>query len=168
MHMRRATVLAGFFAVIVGGVFYAFKHQVANRAPDVVFKTITGEQVALRELRGHPVLVTFWASDCRSCIEEMPQFAEIYRQYSERGLKMIGVAMSYELPSRVLAIVSAHALPYSVALDMQGKHAQAFAGVKLVPNSFLIAPDGEISMHRLGLLDMQDLKARIEQMLRKV
>jgi peroxiredoxin len=163
----RATILSAACLLVVMATFYVYRHHEASRAPDVVFTTIEGRKIALRELRGHPVLVTFWASDCRSCIEEMPWLAEIYRQYAERGLRMIGVAMHYDAPARVLAITSAKGLPYPVALDLQARYAQAFAEVDLVPNSFLIAPNGEMAMHRLGLLDIPELKARIEAMLQE-
>lgn len=149
------------------GAFYAYRLSAAGLAPDLVFTTIEGEKVALRELRGHPVLVTFWASDCGSCIEEMPRLAEIHRQYARRGLKMIGVAMYYDPPAQVVAIASAKALPYPIALDSRAEYAQAFANVKLVPNSFLIAPNGQIALHILGLVDVDDLKRRIEAMLQE-
>ncbi|HUL12045.1 MAG TPA: TlpA disulfide reductase family protein [Methylococcaceae bacterium] len=167
MKIRLAVLLAGLLSVLAG-TLYSYRHDGAGHAPDVVFTTVKGEQIALRELRGHPVLVTFWASDCPSCIEEMPRLAELYRQYAPRGLKLIGVAMHYDPPSRVLSVTSAKTLPYPIALDLQAKHARAFAEVILVPNSFLIDPKGEISMHKLGLLDMQELKARIERMLQEV
>ena len=166
MRVRFTILSVGCLLVLMGG-FYAFRHQTAGRAPDVVFTTIQGEKIAMGGLRGHPVLVTFWASDCHSCIEEMPRLAEIYRQYGPRGLKMIGVAMHYDPPARVLAIASAKALPYPIALDSRAEYTQAFADVKLVPNSFLIAPNGEIAMHILGSFDVDGLKARIEAMLQE-
>lgn len=135
---------------------------------DIVFTTIKGEQIALRDLRGYPVLVTFWASDCRSCIEEMPRLSEIYRRYAQRGLKMFGVAMHYDPPSRVLATATARGIPYPIVLDLQAIYARAFDGVNMVPNSFLIAPSGELSMHRVGLMDFGELGQRIERMLQEV
>lgn len=134
-------------------------------APDAEFVTIKGEHIRLRELRGHPVLVTFWASDCRACIEEMPELAELYREFSGRGLKLISVAMPYDLPSRVVHLAEAKRLPYPVALDPLGQLTETFDRVRLVPNSFLIAPDGHIVMHRLGRIDARNLRESVERML---
>ena len=41
-------------------------------APDVTFTTITGKKIALKDLRGKPVIVTFWATDCPSLYQGNP------------------------------------------------------------------------------------------------
>jgi peroxiredoxin len=166
MRVRFGILSVGCLMVVMAA-YYAYRHHAADRAPDMHFTTIEGEKMALREWRGHPVLVTFWASDCRSCLEEVPRLVEIYGQYAQRGLKMLAVAMYYDPPARVLAITSAKGLPYPIALDSKAEYAKAFGEVKLVPNSFLIAPNGEIALHVVGLMDVDELKSRIEAMLPK-
>ena len=47
-------------------------NPVTSKAPDVTFTTITGKKIALKELRGKPVIVTFWATDCPACLKEIP------------------------------------------------------------------------------------------------
>jgi peroxiredoxin len=137
-------------------------------APDVEFTTLKGERIRLRDLRGHPVLVAFWASDCRGCIEEMPDLSSLYRNYSARGFQLIAVAMPYDPPNRVLGLTEARQLPYKVALDPLGRITEAFGRVQLVPNSFLIAPDGRIALHSLGRIRAEELRVHIERMLGEV
>lgn len=137
-------------------------------APDAEFVTITGERIRLRELRGHPVLVAFWASDCRACLEEMPELVALYREFSERGFKLISVVMPYDIPSRVLSLARAKQLPYPIVLDPLGHLAETFDRVQWVPNSFLIAPDGHIVMHQLGRIDARNLRERVEQLFGEV
>ncbi|MBS1214786.1 MAG: redoxin domain protein, partial [Proteobacteria bacterium] len=88
--------------------------------------------------------------------------------YAPRGLKVIGVAMDYDIPSQVKAVVEGMQIPYPVALDARGDHAKAFDGVELVPYSLLIAADGHIVLRKLGLLDMAEIRARIEELLTEV
>jgi peroxiredoxin len=160
-RIRLAATLAILAAMAVIGLRGFF----GNTAPDVEFTTLKGERIRLRELRGHPVLVTFWASDCRACIEEMPDLADLHRQFAERGFKLISVAMAYDLPNRVLAMAEERHLPYPVALDPLGRIAAAFERVSLVPNSFLIAPDGRVALHALGRVSADELRERVRQML---
>ncbi|HYE35588.1 TlpA disulfide reductase family protein [Methylocaldum sp.] len=145
-----------------------YRWHSGRSAPDAEFVTITGEHIRLRDLRGHPVLVTFWASDCRACLDEMPELAELHNELSGQGFKLISVAMPYDLPSRVVALAEAEQLPYSVALDPLGHIAETFDRVRLVPNSFLITPDGHIVMHQLGRIDARNLREKIERMLGEV
>ena len=65
--------LAGFLAVtaaIVVAAYLAFFD--APLAPQVQFKTLTGESISTNDLRGKVVLVEFWATSCVTCVEEMP------------------------------------------------------------------------------------------------
>ena len=117
-------------------------------APDVTFTTITGKKIALKDLRGKPVIVTFWATDCPACIKEIPDLIDLYTQYHHRGLEMIAVAMYYDPPNHVVNMTKARQLPYNVALDLKAEHAHAFGDVQLTPSTFLIGPDGSVALKR--------------------
>lgn len=134
-------------------------------APDVEFTTIQGKRIRLEQLRGHPVLVTFWASDCRVCLEEMPDLSELHRTYGARGFQIISVAMPYDPPNRVVALADGRQLPYPVALDPLGRITEAFDRVQVVPNSFLIDPHGRIVLHTLGRIRSAELRGAIESLL---
>ncbi len=135
-------------------------------APDVTFTTITGQKIALKDLRGRPVIVTCWATDCASCIEEIPDLIDLYTRYHASGLEMIAVAMSYDPPNHVIDMTKAKQLPYNVALDLSSEHAQSFGGVMFTPSTFLIAPDGSVVKKQIGLFDMAKMKTNIESLLK--
>ncbi len=154
--------IAGLFAVPV----VSWLKSGNGTAPEVTFTTITGKKIVLGELRGKPVLVTFWATDCPACIEEIPDLKTIYGEYHHQGLEMIAVAMFYDPPSHVAAITKARQLPYDVALDLQGLHAKAFGNVQLIPATFLISPQGKIASRTTGTLNVLQLKNNIKSLLR--
>lgn len=155
---RRLITLIIVLVVIVSALINSVS---TNAAPDVIFSTITGKKIALRDLRGKPIIVTFWATDCASCIKEIPHLIELYRQYHEQGLEIIAVAMAYDPPNRVIDMTHAQQLPYHVALDMQAENAHAFGDVSLTPTTFLIAPDGSIALQKTGLFDVTDIKTQL-------
>lgn len=132
-------------------------------APDTTFSTITGQKIVLSELRGKPVMVTFWATDCASCIKEIPHLIELYQQFHEKGLEIIAVAMAYNPPNHVLEMSQSLQLPYHVALDMQAENAHAFGDVSLTPTTFLIAPDGTVALQKTGLLDLDEVKNQLSR-----
>ncbi len=138
-----------------------------RKAPDVAFVTITDEKILMQELSGHPLLVTFWATDCPSCIQEIPHLKKLHQDYVRHGLRIIAVAMYYDMPSRVVALTRAENLPYPVVLDPLAELARAFGDIRLTPTSFLIAPDGSIGMHKTGLLDFALVRSKIRQMLQQ-
>jgi peroxiredoxin len=157
-----ATLL--FAGLLAAGVWLWFG-QAATLAPDIGFTTVTGKQVALKSLQGKPVLVTFWATDCPGCIEEIPHLIELYNAYHAKGLEIIAVAMPFDVPSRVMAMREAKQLPYDVALDLQAMAAHAFGDVRLTPTTFLIGPDGKVLLQKIGTFDLADMRSRIETLL---
>lgn len=141
-------------------------HHISTQAPDVIFTTITGKKIALKELRGKPVIVTFWATDCPACIKEIPDLIDLYTQYHKQGLEIMAVAMYYDPPDHVVTLTESLQLPYNVALDLKAEHARAFGDVQLIPSAFLIGPDGLIALKKTGALDPSEMKTRIETLLK--
>lgn len=152
-------------ALISAGLWIGLGKTVTP-APDTTFTTITGKKIALGALRGKPVLVTFWATDCPGCMEEIPHLIDLYESHHARGLEIIAVAMYYDPPNHVVTMTKDRALPYEVALDLQADHARAFGDVRLTPTTFLIAPDGSIALQKIGAFDPDDMKTRIEALLK--
>jgi peroxiredoxin len=141
-------------------------NKTITTAPDVTFATITGQKIALKELRGKPVIVTFWATDCPSCIEEIPDLIKLYNQYHESGLEIIAVAMDFDPPNHVIDMTNDRQLPYKVALDLTSEVAKAFGGVMFTPSTFLIAADGSVITKQIGTFDPAQMNTTINSLLK--
>jgi len=59
---------------------------------DFELKDLAGRMMKLSDLKGHPVIVDFWATWCAPCRKQIPELNAIYKRYQSRGLKVIGVA----------------------------------------------------------------------------
>ena len=157
--------------LIALGVFAWFGlrgiEQFIRSAPEVTFTSIEGKEFALRDWRGKPVVVTFWATDCPSCMKEIPHLIDLYRQFHPDGLEMIAVAMSYDPPNHVVEMTRARQLPYHVSLDLKSAHALAFGDVSFTPTTFLISPEGRIVDRSIGVFDYPSWQRRIAGMLNK-
>lgn len=150
-------------ALLVAGTWF-WQTQTVRRAPQVTFKTIKGETLDLAALQGKTVIVTFWATDCPGCIEEIPHLVSLHQQFAAQGLRIIAVAMSYDPPNHVQTMTEARQLPYTVALDPNGELAQAFGDVRLTPTAFLIDKSGNIVLQKVGVFDPADMQRRLEQL----
>ena len=147
-----------FIGVLLAITVWYWQTQTLSPAPDVVFKTLNGETIALAELKGKPVLVTFWATDCQACLEEIPYLISLHRQYNQQGLTIIAVAMYYDPPNHVQEMATAKQLPYAVALDPAAELAKAFGNVQFTPTTFLIDKNGMTVMHKIGGFDLSTLQ----------
>lgn len=137
-----------------------------DSAPDIEFKIIDGRKIKLRELQGQPVLVTFWATTCKGCLKEMPHLISLYNELEPLGLEIVGIAMSYDPPDRVLEFTRREQIPYPIALDIDGNVADAFGNVMFTPTSFLIAPDGKIIKYKIGEMDIKTIRKEIITMIK--
>ena len=148
--------------VILGSLLLSPAQQ---QAPDISLMKLDGKKIALSDLRGKPVLIDFWATTCVTCVKELPEMIRFYNEYKDRGVRVIGVAMSYDPPDQVLNMHDKLKIPYTVALDLQAEAAQAFGDVRLTPTHFLIDPSGKIVLQKVGLLDFPALRQQIDAML---
>lgn len=157
----KSFLFAAIIVALIGGAILVFSQPSA--APQVRFVTLQGEQVTMDSLRGKVVLVNFWATSCPGCIKEMPALVNVYNKYHEQGLEIIAVAMNYDPPNYVLNYTKNHALPFKVALDVQGNLARAFNEVKLTPTTFIIDKRGNVIQQTTGELDFPKLYTLLER-----
>jgi len=79
-----AAILAA-AALAVGG-WLAFQGVGSvEKLPDVGYTLIDGTHGTTGQLRGKVVLINFWATDCTTCVHEMPQVAATYEKFKGSG-----------------------------------------------------------------------------------
>ena len=61
-------------------------------AMDFTSKDINGKQFTLSSLKGHYVILDFWASWCKPCRASMPHVKALYDKYKSKGLEVVCVA----------------------------------------------------------------------------
>jgi peroxiredoxin len=165
MKLRDKFITLFAIALIAVSGWIWFAPTGLQKAPHVQFSTLNGRTIDLAELRGRPVLVTFWATTCTGCMKEMPHLISLYRELAPRGLEIIGVAMNYDPIDDVIALSKIRQIPYPIAHDTQNQAAKAFGGVRLTPTNVLIAPDGRIVQQNIGEMDMVQARTKILDML---
>jgi peroxiredoxin len=155
----------GVFVIVIAVSAYLIVAQ-KSVAPALSLMTYQGEKLELKALRGKVVLVNFWATDCSTCIKEMPALIETHRKYAAQGYETVAIAMSYDTPSFVTAYAHKNGLPFQITHDADGSAAKAFGDIRLTPTSFLIDKQGNIVKRYLGEPDFTKLHGQIEALLK--
>ncbi|MEK4039399.1 redoxin domain-containing protein [Paenibacillus sp. FSL F4-0122] len=159
MRLRRIVALL-LVAVIAAAIVWVFiNHSSQARvegieegayAPDFKVMTLSGEEVSLTEHRGKVVLLNFWASWCKPCMQEMPLLNEIH-QSSNSQIETLFINVG-ESKGTVSEYMKELQFSFPVAIDVTGKISTAF-GVTALPSTFIINEEGEIAKIRLGEID---------------
>lgn len=124
-------------------------------------QNLNGQPVELSSLLGKPTAITFWATTCPGCVEEIPHMIALYDKFSAKGVNVIGMAMSYDSLNQLKAMVSEKKIPYTVLQDKTGAAAAAFGPVRLTPTFFVLDAKGNIRYQKIGPFDT----ARVDQLL---
>jgi cytochrome c biogenesis protein CcmG/thiol:disulfide interchange protein DsbE len=133
-------------------------------APRFDLKGVDGS-VRLEQYRGKYVYLDFWASWCGPCRQSFPWMNEMQAKYGAQGLQVIGVnvdAKSEEAHS-FLAGTPAN---FVVAFDPAGAAPKSY-GIKGMPSSVLIGPDGKVVFEHSGFrpVDRAELEDKIKSTL---
>jgi thiol-disulfide isomerase/thioredoxin len=113
-------------------------------ASDFSLPDRSGRTVSLRDLRGRPVLIDFWATWCGPCRKTMPEVERIHRKYGA-NLQVLGINLEGRTPE-VLAFLDKAGYSFRVLFD-EGNFESGTAsryGVRSIPRTFLLDREGRI------------------------
>lgn len=106
------------------------KAQVGKTAPGFTSWDLVGRKVGLDEFKGKPVLLTFWATWCTACQDELPALQKIGNQYKSSGLTILAVDYRETDTARMSQFLAGLRVNMETVVDPQGAIAGAF-GVDL-------------------------------------
>ena len=117
---------------------------IGKPAPDIKARDVAEAPFRLAEHRGKYVLVDFWATWCAPCIAELPRLQEAQAKYKDKGLVIVGVSLD-ESKTAVTDFVKTRNVGWKQIHNAtsDGDLVEAF-GVKTIPATFLIDPQGKI------------------------
>ncbi|PMS21305.1 hypothetical protein C0Z18_09100 [Trinickia dabaoshanensis] len=146
-------------AIAIAGYFTFGRSQ---QVPAATFTLLSGQKLSTSDLKGKVYLVNFWATDCETCIKEMPQMVDTFNRYKGQGLEFVAVAMQYDAPMYVVNYAQTRKLPFKVAMD-DGSAAKQFGNVQMTPTTFVVDKNGTILKRYVG----EPQFAELDQLLQK-
>ena len=136
-------------------------------APHVAYTLLNGTPANTAALQGQVVMVTFWATTCAVCVQEMPQMVATHNMFQKRGLHTLAVAMSYDPPAFVVDFAQRKQLPFSVVIDNTGSVARSYGDIQGTPTTLLINKQGRVVERYVGAPNFRALQRRIDGLLKE-
>ena len=157
-------VLAGFVGVLAArgqaGTQQADSPLLGQPAPDVSGPAIDGSQVSLAQFRGRYVVVNFFASWCVPCQQEQPELTRFAERHSAAGDAQVLSVIYQDSTDAVRKLFEKNASTWPVIDDSKAK---VDFGVRGVPESFLVDPQGIVLVRVTGGVTADGLDRLVEQ-----
>ena len=139
--------------------------KLGQLSPDFTLKTVAGTTVTLSELKGHPVVINFWASWCPPCRVEMPLLVAAYQAHREAGLEVLAVNMTDQDGKKDMRkFVAEFAMPFQVALDEKGRIRKLY-GLIAYPTTVFVGSDGIVRVVHSGPISGLTLDRNLAEIL---
>ncbi|MCB9896973.1 MAG: redoxin domain-containing protein [Planctomycetes bacterium] len=114
----------------------------APLAPDVTLTALDGSTRKLSDLRGQVVVLDFWATWCKPCIQGLPILERVVDELGPRGVVLWAVDVR-EPAETIEAFFEKRGTRWPVALDRDGSIAAAY-GVRPIPHTVIVGKDGRV------------------------
>jgi thiol-disulfide isomerase/thioredoxin len=140
-------------------LFFALMMNNANAeaAKNFVMKDLAGKEHRLSDYQGKWVLLNYWATWCPSCLDEMPDFIELYDKHKTKNLVVLGVAVDYKNEREVRHFVDDMLVSYPIILGTPKIFAQ-LGSPSVLPTTLIYNPQGKLVKIKRGQLSKQTVE----------
>ena len=128
--------------------------DVPNRdlaSQDFTLESLAGDQVSLSSYKGKVVLLSFWATWCGPCKQEMPEMQALYQKLKSRGFEVVAVDMM-EDKAVVADFVKKSGYTFPVLLDHTGEVGGGqMYNARAIPTNYIVDKSGRIVGRKIGV-----------------
>jgi peroxiredoxin len=139
-----------------------------KKAPEFALEGLSGRKVELKNFQGKIIFLTFWATWCGPCKQELPSIEALHQRFKGKDLVVLTIAVDLEGAVPVEKFIAKHGYTFYVLIDSKS-HALDLYRVEGIPMTFLIDKKGRILAKAMGPRDWKCPEAisLLEQLIEK-
>ena len=138
----------------------------AKLAVDAIFALILpdlgGRPQPVAEWKGKVLVVNYWASWCKPCVDEMPAFSRMNSHYASWGVQFVGIGLDDE--AKLASFIKTMPVSYPVLVAGATDPTPGLQ-VKGLPYTVVIGRDGHLETTRLGRMDEESLELVLRRLI---
>ena len=128
--------------------------------------TLEGNVYKLKDFQGKAVILDFWATYCKPCIEEIPHLKELQKKYGKENLEIVGMHVGGdEDRPKVPAFAKRLKIDYPLAIPEEELSRFIFGRETAIPQTAIFDRQGKLVKKFIGF-DPQikkEMDAAVEQ-----
>ena len=133
--------------------------------PELKLLDMDGKPFDATKLKGKVLVLDFWATWCKPCINEIPDLNRLQEKYADKGVKVVGVTMASGEAPEVKPFVNRFKMKYTV---LMGDDNQSYdLNIYSYPTTYLVTKDWKVRAvyKEAGPRKARDLETEIEKLL---
>ncbi len=115
---------------------------VGKPAPVAELVDLAGKAVTWNDYRGKVLVLDFWATNCRPCLEELPRLRRFYHDRDPERVELFGISLDEDVAD-IERLRQQEPLPWRIALDL--KRATTAFQVVLIPCLIALDAEGKVA-----------------------
>lgn len=128
---------------------------------DFKLNDLSGEEYDGTLLKGHVVLLDFWATWCAPCIKAFSSLNKLENDFGEKGLRVVGIALNSGTREDIAEVIGERTLDYPILLGDAGIEKKF--DVVGYPTYVLVGPEGKVQAIYVG--EVEDLYSLVKDSL---
>lgn len=157
--MKKIIIIMAFLMVISSATLAL---NVGDYLTEEIFYTLNGEEFNIEQLLGEFIFYDIWATWCPPCIISMVDYQKNIDYFKENDIKLVAVATD-RASTVIKNFVTQRNISFKVLHDQQAK--VLGWGVVSIPTAFLVAPDGEVLLKKVGYTGFENLQNELSRVL---
>ena len=163
--MPKRFLLVVMIMVIIAGCSRGDSGEgLSGGAPDFRLPAVDGSMVKMSDYSGKVILVDFWATWCPPCQEMIPILSKLHKQYSDKGLVILGVSLDQDGLGVLGTFVHENMIPYKVVMG-DNRISNSFGGVSSIPTLYMVDRDGRLVRKLTGYHSYAQLEEQVKKYL---
>lgn len=137
--------------------------RVGGPAPIFTSWDLNGKRVGLTDFKGRPMLLTFWATWCTVCREELPALQRLQDRYQSTGFTILAINYRETDNRRLEQYLAGLRVNLEGVIDPEGTIATAY-GVDIgLPVNVLLNRSGTVAQIIIGAVPNATLENAVAQ-----
>jgi thiol-disulfide isomerase/thioredoxin len=124
---------------------------------------VSGAPIDSSSFAGKSLLITFWATWCPPCIQEIPNLIKLQNEYGANGFSVVAISVDQE-KGVVQKMVTRKEINYPVMMADK-EVTRDFGGVYGIPTSFLVSKKGTVVKRYSGFVPHSVLVKDLQQII---
>jgi peroxiredoxin len=168
--MRWMNTMANSLVVLVAAMMMSASAWAGDAATDFTLRDMDGKTVTLSDQKGKVVVMSFWATWCGPCKEEMPHLEKLLKEKGDEGLTILSVSTDdARTASMVKPFIKRNRYSFTVLMDKDSTVLASYNPSKTLPYTVVVDRDQNIAKIHTGFNpgDEKELEELVIELLAK-